>query len=108
MKQIIKKITICAGSTQMSFIEDYTDYAKTLIECNNIFDSTGEKMTEENINRYFEDGEFLGSKLEDYNGEHFIFGWVEKIAQSGKIPEEVYNYDGEIKFVIEDGKEVFG
>lgn len=105
MKPIKVKVTVTAGSFSCSYEEDYTDYAKTLIECNNVFTSTNVKMTEKNILEYFKPGIFKGSEIDTLNGDHFIYGWLESFAQSRRCPEELFEYNDEIYFEVELIKE---
>ena len=81
MQQIKVKVTIRSDSFGFFIIEDYTNYARTLIECNNVFTSTNEKMTEDNILDFFSNGNFTLEEIEKNNGSHFLFGFVENISQ---------------------------
>jgi len=94
------KVTIKTTDFELILTHDYTEYAKTLIECNNIFPSTGTKMTESNICEYFRPGTFSSKDIDSLNGEHFLFGFVETIAQEPKYANLLSDFD-EITFVVE-------
>lgn len=101
MKEIKVKVTAkCNDGFSFSLIEDYTDYAEDLIECNNVFTSTNIKMTEENILDYFKEGEFKDSEIESLNGDHFIFGWLETISQSD-YANIFYKHNHNWTFIVE-------
>ena len=95
-------VSICdeEQTFSFSFIRDYTQYAKALIDCNNVFDSTGENMTEENIYKFFSEGEFTYDEIEKLNGDHFLFGFIESLAQSESCPDCLYSYEGNLKFKV--------
>lgn len=95
MKTIKVKTTIKAGNIELSLTEDYTSYAKALIECNNIFTSTGIKMTEENILDFFKEGSFTYEQVDTLNGDHYLFGWLERICQDSKYFELLAAIDDE-------------
>ena len=69
-----------------------------LIECNNVFSSTGVKMTEENILDYFKPGKYTYEDIENANGDHFLYGFVETIAQSDKYAQFLYDNDSYILY----------
>ena len=76
MKPIKVKVSIRSDTFGFFIIKDYTNYAKSLIECNNVFSSTNEKMTEENILDYFSNKEFTLEEIDTINGSHFLFGFL--------------------------------
>lgn len=105
MKDIKVSVTLSGEDESFkfsfTFLRDYTQYAKTLIECNNIFTNTGEKMTEENIDRYFSEGTFTDDELEGLNGSHFIYGFIESLAQSDECPDVLRLFDGQLNIKVE-------
>lgn len=101
MKPIKVMVTVKTEKYSYSVIEDYTEYAEDLIDCNNEFTSTGVKMTEDNIEDYFKEGTFKDSEIEVLNGDHFLFGFVESLAQSDSCPEFIRNRNEEMTFIVE-------
>ena len=98
MKEIKVKTLIKGDSFELSFEDDYTFYAKELISCNNVFSNTNEKMTEDNIINYFKPGIFSYEEIVANNGSHYLFGWFENFAQGSRVPDFLYNYEGELIF----------
>lgn len=101
LKAIKTKITIIGDGFEFSFTEDYTEYAKDLIKCNNVFSDTNEPITRENIRRYFKDSEFKDKDIEKLNGNHFLYGFLESLGQSEECPEVLFNYEGDLLFKTE-------
>lgn len=99
-KEIRVKVSIKTEDQEASFIEDYTDYAKDLIDYGNSF-GDGRKMSDENILEFFSNGAFLGKDIEDTNGNHFIYGFVEALTQSERCPEFLFAQEKEIIITTE-------
>lgn len=94
-------ITIHTEDFELSLTKDYTEYAADLIKCNNVFASTGEKITEENVREYFKSGTFHMDQdsIDALNGNHFLFGFVESIFQNDKYANLLRDFD-DITFVV--------
>lgn len=99
MEAINVKVTMRAKNFELSLTEDYTEYAEELIECNNVFTSTNIKMTEENIRDYFKEGTFTWEEIDALNGDHFIYGFVERISQDYRYSDLLAEYD-DITFTV--------
>lgn len=102
IKPIEVKVTIIGDTFSFSFTEEYTDYAQDLVECGNKFHKTNTPMTEENIYDYFAAGEFTDQEIEDLNGNHFLFGFLETLGQSNRFPEVLHTYQGELTYKVEN------
>lgn len=79
--RVVIYISLKGTDIQIQEMVDYTEYAKDLIECNNIFDDLGIPMTEDNILHYFKDISIDDTQIDALNGSHFIFGYIEALAQ---------------------------
>ncbi|WCK57252.1 hypothetical protein PP175_29110 (plasmid) [Aneurinibacillus sp. Ricciae_BoGa-3] len=84
-----RKITIDAGTIGFFEVEEITQYYADIKE------SEGEQAAKD----FFRPGEFDGDKIEDYNGKHFIYGYMESLTQSDRCPSFLYDSLVEIKKV---------
>ena len=91
---IVRKVTITGNNFEFSFIEDQTEYAIDLIEagCNG--------LDETNVYDYFSEGEFKDEEVNELNGKHFLFGFLEALDQSERCPDTLHTYKGKLKFKI--------
>lgn len=77
-----RKIRFISGTREYNYIEDFTEYIDELIQCNNEYSDTHEKMTIENCQRYIQEGTFKASEIDKYNGVHMVYGILETFSQS--------------------------
>lgn len=77
-----RKIRFISGTREYSYVEDFTEYLKTLVKCNNEYTDTHETMTMENCYRYIQPCSVKASDIEKYNGVHAVYGILETFSQS--------------------------
>lgn len=92
-----KKITLMSDNWELTFKEDYTEFAEDMIE-------SDEKYNENNIEEYFANGEFEDDEINDLNGKHFLFGFIESLYQSRRCPQNLILNSGDIKYKVEDNE----
>lgn len=99
-----RKIRFICGTREYSYIEDFTEYLKTLVKCNNEYTDTHEHMTMENCYRYIQPCSVKASDIEKYNGVHAAYGVLETFSQSydGCIWFNNCNKDNELIIVFEE------
>ena len=50
---------------------------------------------------FFKEGSYSYNDVVLLNGDHFLFGFLERIFQSEKYSNILNNYDGELQFIVE-------
>lgn len=99
-----RKIKFICGTREYSYIEDFTEYLKTLVQCNNEYADTHEPMTMDNCHRYIKPCSIKIRDIEKYNGVHAAYGVLESFSQSygGSIWLNDCNEDDEFIMVFEE------
>lgn len=102
-KSLKRRIRFISGTREYSYVEDFTDYIDELIQCNNEYSDTGEKITRENYQRYIEPYEFRACEIDKYNGVHAVYGILESFSQSygGSVWLNDCNENDELFIVFE-------
>lgn len=77
-----RKIRFICGTREYSYVEDFTEYLKDLVKCNNYFADTKEPITLDNCHRCIEPCRVKASEIEEYNGVHAVYGVLEAFGQS--------------------------
>ncbi len=95
LKPIIRRVTLEGEDFSFSFKEDETEYAMDLMAVK----SNG--LNEDNIYDYFAPGEFSDDEINDLNGKHFIYGFLEALYQSSRCPDTLYSYSGKLNVKVE-------
>lgn len=98
-----RKIRFISGTREYSCVEDFTDYINDLIQYNNEYSDTHEKITKDNYQRYIEEGTFKTSEIDKYNGVHAVYGMLEVFSQSygGSIWLDDCNENDELFIIFE-------
>ena len=86
------KITLIGEDWGYYIIEDYTDYYDDLKD--------NEGLSEEELKEFFTSGEFDDKFVCSCNGKHFLYGYLEGLAQSDYCPPVLFERDI-IKYVVE-------
>lgn len=99
-----RKIRFICGTREYSYIEDFTEYLKTLVKCNNEYTDTHEPMTMENCYRYIQPCSIDAKDIDKYNGVHAAYGVLETFSQSydGCVWFNSCNKDDELLIVFEE------
>lgn len=99
-----RKIRFICGTREYSYIEDFTEYLKTLVKCNNEYTDTHEPMTMKNCYRYIQPCSIDAKDIDKYNGVHAAYGVLETFSQSydGCVWFNSCNKDDELLIVFEE------
>lgn len=81
-KSLKRKIRFISGTREYSYVEDFTNYIDELIQANNKYSDTDERITRDNYQRYIQEGTFKVSEIDKYNGTHAVYGIFETFSQS--------------------------
>lgn len=82
-KEVLKrKIRFISGTREYSYVEDFTEYIDELVNSNNEYSDTHEKITKSNYQRYIEPCKVKASEIEMFNGVHAVYGILEAFSQS--------------------------
>lgn len=103
-KSLKRKIRFISGTREYSYVEDFTDYIDELVQCNNKYSDTDERITRENYQRYIKPCTFKASEIDKYNGVHAVYGILEAFSQSygGCIWLNDCNENDELFIVFEE------
>lgn len=86
------KITIDCGDIGFWQIEDIKDFY------NDVLNDEGKVFAD----KYFTTGEFTDEWLEENNGKHFLFGYLESLCQSDECPGFLFNNNIKTnKYIVE-------
>lgn len=99
-----RKIRFISGTREYSYVEDFTEYIDELVNGNNEYSDTHEKITESNYKRYIEPCIVKAIEIEKFNGVHAVYGILEAFSQSygGCLWLDDCNEEDELFIVFEE------